>query len=307
MGYVIRVMKCNYKIFLLLPLVFIVFVLSDSAKALTINPSKFTLTIDPGASQILPLTITNSSDTPRRFKLGVVGARQNEGGGPIFETNLDTAETWITPLDETELLLPRQSTTVQYTVDAPADAEPGSAHYLGLTVAPLRPLEGTVGIAAEAISLVEIQVAGFVEEKLKINSWSAKKQFSRDPNWQFDLRLENQGTVSLPLEANIVVKNWRGQELLNEPLLIGNRLISKAKRNLTPTLDISNYIKTAGPYQVKLRITYGKTKQVTENTALLWYFSEDLSSAIVGIIILFVIILFLIVRRTKKRRSKFKY
>lgn len=229
-----------------------------ASHAFTINPARFTITVDPGGSQSLVLTVKNEENNAARFSLRVVGARQDERGRPIFGTGFDVAEGWIIPEMPAVKIPPRSERKTVFNVTVPPDAEPGSIHYLGLLVTAGAAAAEQIGLATELVALVEIQVAGRAYEQITIREWQPLARIVSAFPWRLRLRLLNQGTTTVPLQGRLQISNWRGKKLYQQEAALGNQLIASAERRVEVAVLPPPRRLLPGIYRVALSVRYGR-------------------------------------------------
>ncbi len=271
-----------------------------TVRAFTISPARYLVTVDPGGQQKISLTVKNDEAENLVFKFSVTGMVVDSAGRPRFGNGIDEAENWVKPEVGTLLIVSGGQKKINFIIRVPSGASPG-AHYVGLTVQPEEPLGGQENLIGRLISLVNLQVAGEVNENLEIIRWRGKKSLTGQERWDFDLEFKNNGTIEVPLSGTVTVKNWRGQDLFSIPLTMGNPLLAHATRSLTPSIEAGQRLNFPGFYSVQAQITYGKTKQVVSATTTLWYFPRQI--LITSGLILLVLTTLIIWR--KKIRSKF--
>ncbi len=261
--------KVNKFIFLLATLAF--FVVAQPVHAFAITPVRMLLTIDPGATQTAVVKIFNSEKIDLTFKLSVLGVEQNEAGEPIFGRGVEEAENWVYPEDNMVKIKSGETKSVNFIIKTPQDASPGS-HYVGFAVEPLIATQG--GLNSRLISLVTMQVTGVVNESLIIEKWE-KIDIADEHNWKFNLTLQNNGTVEVPLKQGVIsIKNWRGEEIVSEPIVLGNKLLVGSQRVLAPITALNNALSLPGLYQASVMIKYGITNQTVSAISYIWYFPQ---------------------------------
>lgn len=240
-----------------------------AARAFTINPARYLVALERGDSQIVKLTVTNNEPLPLNFVFGVTGATQDSSGRPRFGQRLDPAEEWVELGERLITVAPGHSQTVAYVITAPFNAEPGATHYLGLTVSPKTSAAGGVGVLAQAVSLVEVQVAGRAVERVETLAWRPRSFWPKDGSWRLALALANQGTVSVSLTGVARLKDRSGAVLAERPLNLGNRLLPQAARELEVVIP-APLGPLPGWYQAEADIRYGRTEQRLLARQTLW-------------------------------------
>lgn len=266
------------------------------AQAVSVSPLSYQLTLDPGVSQTLYVTVQNNENKSLTFKSDVIGVGQDNAGWPIFGV-VDEAAQWVRAEPAVFDLKPRESKTIGFTIFAPPGAEPG-AHYFAFSVGPRERAESNIGLSARAAVLVSLAVSGVVQEAVSIEKWEPDKFYAFNSRWPFQLTLKNNGTVPSALLGSYTVWDWNNNKLLSQDLPMGNRLIVRSWRRFSPVINFDNQIFWPGPYQVQFDVTYGLSRTVTSALATVWFFPLWSIFAALALLLFFIIIgLFLKLRR----------
>lgn len=260
-------------------------------KAFGISPSKILLTIDSNTSQTVVLKINNSENKDLVFKLGVLGLKQDENGKPVLGNGLTDAENWVYPENKTISIKSGQTKTVNFILKVPDKTTPGS-YYVGLFA------ESVGEVGARIVSLLTIQVAGVVNEGLLIEKWLPLKNSASSRERKFDLNLKNNGDVEVQLKSVVSVRNWKGEEIFAEPLVLGNKLLAGSRRALSPIVVLRDNVRLPGLYQSQIKINYGLTNQVSSAIAYFWFFPRwsQVFLIVFGILI-FGLVIFVVKRK----------
>lgn len=287
--------------------VFVFFVWILPAAAFEITPVKSLLTVEPGASQTIVLKIKNTEKNNLAFKLSVSGVRQDEAGRPIFERGISLAENWIYPENNLVNIKPNEIKPVNFIIKIPADAAAGS-NYLGLAVEPALSSAGSKegeqsSLQTRLVSLLTLQVKGMVEESIAIEKWAPLVGTTNQKKWKFDLSLKNNGTIEVPLRGTVGIRNWKGEEIFSEPIVLGNKLLAGAKRVLQPETTLRNNINLPGLYSAQIKINYGLTNQTVSAIAYVWYFPMWSKIVLVITALLLVSLVIFAVKRPKRAKQ----
>mgnify|MGYP001558669318 CR=1 FL=1 len=283
------------KYFLYTLAVFTFFIAALPARAFEISPVKSLFTVDPGVSQTVVLKIKNTPPfiPPLKgegqevgFKLNVLGMSQDETGSPIFSRGADVAENWVYPENNLVNIKSGETKSVNFIIKIPADAVAGS-HYLGLSAEPVIEKTNGMGLATRLVSLLTLQVKGLVDESVQIEKWEPIVGVTGERNWKFDLNLKNNGTIEVLMKGTVAIRNWRGEEIFSEPIVLGNKLLAGSKRVLHPEIILKNNITLPGLYSAQIKINYGLTNQTASSIFNFWYFPRW-SKIVLGITGLFI-------------------
>ena len=140
-----------------------------------------------------------------------------------------------------------------------------------------------------------------VNESLAIEKWSPMADVSGEKKWKFDLLLKNVGAIEMDMRGSMALRNWKGEEIFSQPLILGNKLLAGAKRALQPEIVLRDDIKLPGLYQVQIKINYGKTNLSASSLAYVWYFPVWSRAVLIGAGAVLVILLVLMARKVVKK------
>lgn len=292
-------MKKTLKYFLYTFIISIFLIAAKPVRAFEISPVKSLFTVDPGISQTIVVKIKNTEKNNLTFKLSVLGMMQDEDGKPIFARGIDAAESWVYPENNLVNIKPGETKSVNFILKTPTDAISGS-YYLGLAVEPVLEKNSQSSLSARLVSLLTLEVKGVVKESVLVENFAVLSGVTGNKNWKFNLDLKNSGTIEVLMQGKIAIRNWQGEEIFSEPIVLGNKLLAGSKRVLHPEIILKNNINLPGFYSAQLKINYGRTNQTVSAITNIWYF-PTWSKIVFGLIIL-VLISFtaLIIKRARK-------
>lgn len=248
------------------------------ARSLTVRPPKFELFGNPGDTVTEQIQVTNNSNFPVTYALLIedFGSSGEEGHVVLEEETNDAAYSlaeWIEPAVQEVILQPNETTTVNFAVNVPRDAEPGG-HYASILFESGENPDPSVTTVSQRIgTLVLLRVSGNIEEAAQIESFDAPGRVNEGPV-NFTLRLNNQGNVHVRPKGTVIVTNMFGQKVDEIPLE-GANVLPGATRRMEISWDDPG---TFGSYTATLVATYGQqnlpltaaTKfNVLSNTALI--------------------------------------
>lgn len=280
--------------------IFFLFFTAQSASAFQISPVKSLFTVNPGTNQTMVVKIKNTEKNILTFKLSVLGMTQDENGKPVFLRGADVAESWVYPESNSVSLKAGETKSVNFIAKIPGDALSGS-QYLGLAVEPVMPKSDQASLNSRLVSMLTLQVTGVVNESVMVEKWARLKDVSDNKNWKFDLSLKNNGTIEVDLAGMVAVKNWQGEEIFTEQIILGNKLLAGSKRVLQPQITMQDRVKLPGLYQAQVKVNYGRTNQTATAVEYVWYF--PMWSRVVAVVGGFFLVL-LVVLLVKKIRNK---
>lgn len=246
--------------------------LSLPAQAFTIQPLRYKVTIDPGATTSVVVTVVNDEAESHRFRTIVTGVRQDEAGRPLFGSAPDPAEQWVRSSSSSFTLGAGEKKTISFVITAPKDAAPGS-HFLALIIEPADEQKGVVGLSARGATLLSLSVSGVVTEAVHIDRWSALERVTTKNSWPFVLALSNQGSVGVSFQGTTTITDWLGNFVSEQPLFLGNSLLPASIRKVAPTLVVDQVkARWPGLYTVRVAIRYGLSQTPVSAEARIWYF-----------------------------------
>ncbi len=282
-----------------LSIIFVLFIAISPVHAFSITPVKMLVTADPATSQTVVVRINNSDKTNLTFKLSVLGTKQDEMGLPVFERGVDEAEAWVFPEESSVIVKPGETKVANFIIRVPENASAGS-HYVGLAVEPALKNTNQNAVTSRLVSLLTLQVKGLVQESVIIEKWDVIKESIGNKSWKFALGLQNNGTVEVPLKGTVAIKNWRGEEIFIEPVVLGNTLLAGSRRVLSPEINLKNNISLPGIYQAQLTVNYGRTGQTVSAIDYIWYFPTWSKTVLVIGGLLLLLLVFLLIKRPRK-------
>lgn len=281
---------------------FIFFIAALPARAFEISPVKSLFTVDPGANQMIVVKIKNSEKDNLAFKLNVLGMEQDEDGKPIFERGINIAESWVYPENNLVNIKSGETKSVNFIIKIPDDAVSGS-YYLGLVVEPVLEKSSQNSLATRLISLLTLETKGLVRESVIVEKFESLSGVDEEKKIKFDLNLKNNGTIEVLMLGKIAIRNWKGEEIFSEPIILGNKLLAGSKRVLHPEIILKNNIILPGLYSAQIKINYGRTNQIVSAIAYVWYFPAW-SKIVLGAAALFIILLIsFLVKKSRKTRN----
>lgn len=185
--------------------------LPAKAQALTISPVRTEIAADPGSTIRGELLLINEQEGTRTFysSFGNFEAT-GETGTPTFVEGLEGLATWIETVPQITLEQGEQ-TKVPYTIQVPADADPGG-HFAAIfwSTVPPAGAEGGVAIGAKVGSLILLRISGEFEEGgalLEFGPREGKRVFGSLPV-VLSYRFQNGGGDRLKPEGTLTVKSF---------------------------------------------------------------------------------------------------
>lgn len=283
------------KIRFLLPLIaiFLFTFSSIQVSAVGMDPSKFNYSVKPGDVIEDTVYVVNSEKEPYFMALEINNVyTDNQTNQQVF-TEDDVPRglrKWITLKEEpisSKAVDPDEKIGFDYTIKVPADAEPGtySTLFLGSTAykAGEEPDAGGVGVASRSGIYVILTVEGNYEENLSIESFEINQTQLSKGNVDFNVKIENTGTVQIVPVGEITIYDEKNNQLKGIYAITENfedlEVVKERKdiipfnENLKSILPDDSYIFNvrwenrnvdAGKYKAKIVLYYGENNEKLE-------------------------------------------
>lgn len=245
------------------------FFLFSYASAFTISPLRFLITLDPGNEQTVAIDIKNTNDQSIIVRPVVLGAEQNADGQTKFSAGVSPAEKWTRFKTGNVAVTPGGRKSIDFTVSAPMGSAPGS-YYLAVGAQQVSG-GGQIGLSGRLLTILVVQISGAAREKISIAKWSLAKYFTTDNIWPARLELKNEGNVEAPMEAQAILRDWRGNELQVFSLLDKTQFLSASERFVDRNINVGRKPFWPGIYQVQAQVRYGLTDQTVTAIDYLFY------------------------------------
>lgn len=187
----------------------------NSAKALTVSPPRIDdLKTDPGKSLERTLKLTNSEKESQTFYTSIQNFEaKDETGSPNFVDDKKDLASWI-KLDSSVTLGPNESKEVKFTIDVPANAEPGgyNSAIFFQTNPPETSPDVAIGLGTQVGSLVLLTVNGPFTDEAGIITFATKdKQFIYNHlPVEFFYRFQNTGDSQVKPLGDLIISNTLG-------------------------------------------------------------------------------------------------
>lgn len=295
--------------------------LAQDAVRITVSPPSFDFGLNPGSSETNVIKVLNPSDADVDLEVRVENIRGANELGQVQLTEEETEfslSSWVTTSPNRFKLSSGESRTVSFTINVPANAEPGG-HYGSILIGTVA-AEGTA-TGSQTVqrvgSLLLVRVAGQANEKAIVTAFSPKtfvgdweevkssdntttfyiarqedldkesvsSYFNKGPV-AFDLRFKNNGNVHIQPAGFVSIYNIFGKkvaELAIEP----KNVFPGVDRRVTVIWPEKNL--WGGYYKAQLVAVYGQTNQPLSSTATFWAFPL-IPAVILGAAILFIVV-----------------
>lgn len=248
-----------------------IFYFTNSIQAISISPLKHTIILDSGAVQDVAFNVTNDTDVEKKYVMALDAFRVDPNTGRAIFGETDTALNWISfPFGNSFSLKPNQIKEVIATVTIPPNEIPNT-HYIGVFAQESVLSEsGTVQIGSRVGTLMFIVVGGEMVEQFGID-YVVPIDFVTTKLPQFDLQLNNSGTIETSYVGKITLTNVSGRVVFEK---IFTNDIEKVYAGMKKkhTINVSDLSwRDIGPLRATALVEYGISKKMINATTMVWY------------------------------------
>lgn len=293
---------------------------TTSTNVLKASPVRTDITVLPGASKTVQMTVTNLTNSPV-----VVSSIENdfvsadEKGSPALILDANTyapthsLKRFLTKIPDTTIPA-LKSITVNLIVTVPAGTQAGG-YYGAVRFTPATNADGgQVNLNPSVASLVLLTVPGPTVEKLNLTNFDVQQKnhtgttFFNGDDISVLIRFENKGNIQEGPFGKISIKNGKNvvyETDFNVTTPRDQVLPDSARRWDVPLKNISGF----GYYTVTGTLTYGQVNQTIDISKSFWVIPQAyIIGAIIALVVVIGIILFLVffVRGRMKRRLRNK-
>lgn len=290
---------------------------SGSGNGFRISPVREELTIQPGKSQSVDVTVENITNEPiiAHPVINDFVASNEEDGQPrlLLDQTAPISGNSIKLLikDLPDIpLKPKEKKIVKVAINVPTDAAAGG-YYGALRFSPANLTDKKqVSLTASVGVLFLIKVPGNIVERLDLLTLAAGNGdrsgglFFKSPE-KTVTRLKNTGSIHVQPYGRVVVKDWRGKEISNQEFNNvdprANVLPNSTRKFDTPLKAKANF----GRYTIYANLGYGTSGNLITAKATFWVLPIWFLITL-GVIILLIVGLVLVWRRKRKRRRHYR-
>jgi hypothetical protein len=247
---------------------FLPYLASAAPLPVATRPAHFEITANPGDRLTATIYFWNGTDEEMPVHMESEDIRAQDEVGHVAgdaEDAVNSLKSWVKPKYPDVVVFPKQEIALDFTIDVPVNADPGS-HWGGLLVrtAPV-PAGGGAAIQARVGTIVLLNVSGEAKEKLTLESVSAPG-FLEAPPIALEARFKNEGTVHEAPQGMIEVRNIFGWLVATGTLPVRN-VLPGAVRKIDASVGEGFWL---GRYTVLLHATYGDNGQELVSKQYVW-------------------------------------
>ncbi|MDX1607694.1 MAG: hypothetical protein R3251_00580 [Candidatus Spechtbacterales bacterium] len=283
------------------------------AAGISISPLTFEINVNPGDVVTNSLRVHNPTDGSVQINIDVenFAPRGEEGKVTVSE---DFGESyslrdWLILNPSSFTIGPGSTQVIDFTIQVPRNAEPGGHYGSILASVGGGAGAGQLGIAQKIGSLLLVNVAGPVEEKMWVKSMTPVIETAKDTYQDTDFveygpiimrtRFENLGTVHLKPRGYVLLKDMFGREVAREEIPQVNVLPNSIRR-----VDMEMGQKWMfGKYTADLTAIYGSKNEPLTFSTSFWVIPWT-AVTFVGIGLL--ILLWILIKARKRLKLAFK-
>lgn len=205
-------MKSYFNFKLISLLVLTVFgVLPSTVSAITLSPTRFEISGNPGETLEYELSIINDQQNAENYYVDFANFEAaGETGDPSFTEPSEGLGTWIKMNQENIGVGPQEEKKIPFKIEIPKDASPGG--YFAVIFFGNKPSnisDRNVGVGSQAGVLILLSVLGEVKEQAGIFDFNTKNKqfFYKTLPVDFEYRLKNEGADRIKPVGKIRIHN----------------------------------------------------------------------------------------------------
>ena len=283
---------------------------AQDSLSLRITPAIVEHSMEPGETYSFILTVENLSPSKNTYYFNLRDIKSlSSGGQPIFalqdEQTRYSLREWVA-LPEPLELDSGETGQREVIITAPESAGPGG--HFGAIFASLVPdipdEEIASGIGANVGSVMNIRIAGDINEDAQIREFVTDKTVYTKPTVKFSTRVENLGNVLIRPRGPIEVTNIFGKTVATLTMNDTGRGVFPGQiRQFELTWEGDTF--TFGRYQALMGLVYGQEARKNMESAIsFWVLPMNIIGPVVGGILVLIIGVFIFIRWMVSRKLK---
>ncbi|MDB5175542.1 MAG: hypothetical protein JWM81_400 [Candidatus Saccharibacteria bacterium] len=273
---------------------------------LRVSPVRTELTIDPGKSEVVNITVTNVTTAKSDLQAVVndFAASSDESGQPAIVRDGASASLkhslrqYVQAIPKFSLQ-PGEQRSIPVTIKIPANAA-GGGYYGSVLFAPADadPAGKNVYLAGSVGSLILVRVSGDVKSQLNLASFDtrrkddAKSLFTSNKGIDAVVRFRNEGNIQEQPFGKILLKNRSGKILdqyeINNTTPRGNVLPDSIRKFTIPLNKVGSF----GIYKLEGNFGYGSNGQLLSASTTFYVIPTALIALFIVLAALIVFLIF---------------
>jgi hypothetical protein len=246
---------------------FLPYLASAAPLPVALRPAHFEITASPGDQLKATVYFWNGTDVELPVHMESEDIRPQDEEGHVAgeaEDAVNSLKDWVKPVYPDVVVFPKQEIALDFTIDVPPNADPGS-HWGGVLVRTAPVLAGSgAAIQSRVGTIVLLRVSGLAKEKLTLESFSLPR-FAESPPITLEARFKNEGTVHEAPAGDIEVRNVLGWLVATGTLPVRN-VWPGDTRKIEASVGDGVWL---GRYTVLLRARYGDDQEL-DSQAKIW-------------------------------------
>lgn len=291
---------------------------TNTANTLKIAPVRSDITVNPGETKTIPVTVTNLTNAPISVRPSandfVAGDERGTPALILDDTKFAPSHSlkrFMQPLKDT-IIPAKKAVTINVTIKIPKDAG-GGGYFGALRFSPTSPDSGgEVNLSASVASLMLATVTGPVTEKMDLTNFEIQQNKKTGTHFQSSndlaalVRFQNKGGLQQGPFGKISVT--QGDKVVyqadfNDKTPRDMVLPDSARRWDVPLKNIGSF----GNYTVKAFFTYGSKNETIEVEKSFWVIPQFVIFMTIGAVVVLLLIIvgiWLFVRSRMRRKSR---
>jgi len=248
---------------------FLPYLASAAPLPVSIDTLYLNVTASPGEHLTRSFKFWNGTDAflPLHLEAADFAAQGEEGQIAVDgeEDAANSLRTWVKPAIPDLYVAPKQEITLDFTIDVPTNADPGSHWGTLLSVTSPQSTGTGVGVQERLGFIIYVRVLGEARETLTLESLSLPR-FAESPPIALEARFKNEGTVHEAPLGDIEVRNMFGWLVATATLPVRNVLPGAIRKS---DISVGGGV-WFGRYTVLLHATYGDAGSALSAERTIW-------------------------------------
>ncbi len=273
---------------------------------LRISPVRTDVTINPGQTQVLNVTVNNITALDADFQAVVNDfvANPNESGDPALLLGADqfapkhSLKRYVQPIANFSLHAGEQK-SLTVTIKVPKDA-PGGGYYGAVRFAPASAggKDKTVTLAGSVGTLILVKVPGNIKDQMSIASFDIRKDkhssslYTSSKGLNAVVRFQNEGNIQEQPFGKVLLRDRGGKVLatyeVNNSNPRGNVLPDSIRQFSLPLDKVGSF----GQFKVEGNFGYGNGGQLLSASTTFYVIPTALIEIFIGIVLLIAFLIF---------------
>ncbi len=268
--------------------------ISGQSLGMIISPPVFSnITANPGGIVSNVIKVYNTSPNPLNITMQVdnYSAIGDNGAVQLQNSNQNSQyslASWISVSPRNLYILPNSYKYVNFTINIPINAQPGSRFASIVAFASGRNTVTGSQVGTKIGSLILLTIAGNAKVDAILNRFSVSNFISNNGVLTFTQLIKDTGNVTLRPTGSVVITNMFGQKVTTIPLQQRD-IIPNAVRKTEETLNTNGYF---GVYTASLFVNYNSEGKGGNLFKSITFYVIPINEIIIIILIILVLFIF---------------